>query len=621
MHIGFITQWYDPEPGPAALPGGLARALVARGHKVTVVTGFPNYPTGDIAEGYRLRPFQHEVLDGVVVIRTWLYPSHDGSALKRITNYASFAVSSSPAAAWFLRDVDALYVNYSPITTALPMWAAQLTSRARTVLEVADLWPDTILAAGLGGGQRIHQVAGNFLHLWCRAMYRSADVITYLSPGVGEVLAARGVPRHKLVHAPKWANQEMHRSTGRSMREELGIGDETVVLVYAGTLGEAQGLDGLVDAMHTVSDLPVMCLIAGSGTAEESLREAAAGLPNVRFLGRLSPDRMPDLMATADLSYVSLNDDGLAPITMPSKTQASLAAGVPLLVSAPGDLARMVEDLAVGFAAPPRDPLAIGEALRGAVDLGRRGLSELSRHATAVYQERFSLARAAAHHESLLSESHPEPSAQEVTPLHRSDARRLAEMHQRAFPTFFLSSLGQPFLRQFYAGYAEDQSAVCFVARDENGDPVGAVTGTIEPAGFYRRLLQRRLVGFGLASAQAAVRNPRAIPRLLKAVRYRGDAPDITGPHALLSSICVDPDAQGTGAGKRLLRAWVDAVRERGIEHAFLTTDAADNDAVNRFYQRLGWRLHDTYTTPQGRVMNRYAAPLPSGSVAAPSAT
>ena len=129
MRIGLLTQWFDPEPGPAALPGVLARGLVARGHEVQVLTGFPNYPSGTIADGYRVRPRTDEHRDGVDIRRTALYASHDASALRRFANYASFGLSAATLGVGALRDVDAVWVNYSPITTAWPMWANQLLHR------------------------------------------------------------------------------------------------------------------------------------------------------------------------------------------------------------------------------------------------------------------------------------------------------------------------------------------------------------------------------------------------------------------------------------------------------------------------------------------------------------
>lgn len=198
-----------------------------------------------------------------------------------------------------------------------------------------------------------------------------------------------------------------------------------------------------------------------------------------------------------------------------------------------------------------------------------------------------------------------------VSSLTTADAEELAHLHRTAFPTFFLSSLGVPFLRQFYAGFADDASAVALVARDPGGAAVGAVVGTVEPAGYFSRLLRSRLVGFGVASARAVVRHPRTASRLVRAVAYRGSeaAPD---GGALLSSICVSPAARGTGTGRLLLQHWESGVADRGVEVAFLTTDAEANESVNAFYRAGGWLLDGSFTTREGRPMNRYRKRLRS---------
>lgn len=190
-------------------------------------------------------------------------------------------------------------------------------------------------------------------------------------------------------------------------------------------------------------------------------------------------------------------------------------------------------------------------------------------------------------------------------PLTPADIRPLAHLHRSAFPDFFLSGLGEPFLVQFYRGFLMDGTAVTVVARGADGSVQGAVVGTTEPAGFFSRLAKRRCLGFALASARAVVANPKSAPRLLRAMRYRGDAP--TGSEgALLSSVCVDPTLQGSGVGGRLVEAWAREVADRGVDAAFLTTDADNNDAVNRFYQARGWVFSENYATLEGRSMNRY---------------
>jgi colanic acid biosynthesis glycosyl transferase WcaI len=194
-------------------------------------------------------------------------------------------------------------------------------------------------------------------------------------------------------------------------------------------------------------------------------------------------------------------------------------------------------------------------------------------------------------------------------PLTPADVSPLARLHWRAFPGFFLSTLGEPFLVQFYRGFLADDSAVTVVARGADGTLHGAVVGTTEPAGFFGRLLKNRWPGFALASARAVVSNPEAALRLLRAVRYRGDTP-AGGPSALLSSICVDPSMQGSGLGRQLVEAWTRELSSRGVDAATLTTDADDNDVVNRFCKARGLVLVDSYTTRQGRSMNRYAKRL-----------
>lgn len=194
-------------------------------------------------------------------------------------------------------------------------------------------------------------------------------------------------------------------------------------------------------------------------------------------------------------------------------------------------------------------------------------------------------------------------------PLTPADVHPLARLHREAFPGFFLSTLGERFLVQFYRGFLSDGTAVSVVARSENGSVLGAAVGTTQPADFFRRLLRRRWLGFAAASARAVLRNPRTVPRLMRAVRYRGGA-EASTDGALLSSICVDPSQRRTGVGQALMAAWAREVAARGARTAFLTTDAQGNDTVNRFYLALGWTLTESFRTREGRLMNRYTMTL-----------
>lgn len=195
-----------------------------------------------------------------------------------------------------------------------------------------------------------------------------------------------------------------------------------------------------------------------------------------------------------------------------------------------------------------------------------------------------------------------------VRPLRVSDARRAASIHRTAFPTFFLSSLGAPFLRQFYRGFAERNDVVALVAVIQ-GEVVGVVVGPMDPDAFFKRLLIARWPWFAVTGLGAVVRRPRSIRRLGRALRYRGKVPGMPGG-ALLSSICVDPYRQTRGVGTALLTAWCAEVCSRGQTRAHLTTDAVDNERAVSFYIRNGWSLVGTYETADKRLMHAFEVTL-----------
>lgn len=424
MRIGILSQWFDPEPGPAALPGVLARALAARGHEIQVVTGFPNYPTGKLHEGFRVRRCQDERMGPLAVRRVALYPSHDGSSLRRLANYASFGASAAVSGVGALRDVDAMWVYASPLTVSWPVWVSRL-SGVPAVLHALDLWPDTLAVSGFDRGGLASRPIAGVLSAWSRQMYRSADVVAYNSPGVGPVLVGRGIARERLAYVPVWTDETIFRPGAPDLRAELGIDEDTVVLLYAGAIGAAQGLESLIDACRMVSGARFLCLIAGSGPAESEIvtRTKRIGADNIRFLGRVPPEQMTGLMATADFCYIGLRPHPLSAMTMPSKTPSILAAGRPALVAAEGDVAGVIAESGAGWVVTPGDARQIADRLTHACAIGRVGLSELGTRGRDFYDRTFSLQRGVDRIESLLTDiAHHRPAnSREKVPAHARD--------------------------------------------------------------------------------------------------------------------------------------------------------------------------------------------------------
>lgn len=404
MRVGMLTQWYEPEPGPAALPSVLARGLAAKGHDVQVVTGFPNYPTGTVADGYRVTRKLDEVVDGVGVRRVALYPDHGASTVGRLANYGSFGLSALASGLGPLRSCDAVWVNYSPITIAAPMLAARYAFGVPMVTHVLDLWPDTVFASGFGGAGRVASTIHAGLDRWCSAMYAASDSVAYIAPSVGGLLRDRGVPADRLHYVPMWANESVFHPTTHSMRAELGIPESAVVLLYAGAMGPAQGLETLLEAVDRVDDPRLVCLLAGSGISEAGLRAKASGMrADIRFLGRVAPSSMTELMATCDLAYIGLRAHEHSDATMPSKTQATLASGRAALVAADGDVRSVIVKSGAGIPADPGSSESVASAIRQALGEGRSALAARGARGREYYERTFSVDTAVGAIESLLT--------------------------------------------------------------------------------------------------------------------------------------------------------------------------------------------------------------------------
>lgn len=376
MKIGFITHWYDPEGGAAAGPGTIARALRDRGHDVSVVTGFPIYPSGNISEGYKLRPYQHEVLDGIDVHRSLIYPSHDDSPLKRMANYASFAMSSILTAMAVLRRCDVVFVYSTPATVGLPAVVLKMLIGMPFVVQIQDLWPDTVTQsefASEGSRNKMHRILGRF----CNSVYKHASSIAVTSPGMAALLDSRGVESSKVSVVPNWADEKSFYPTKSSIKERQHLGIQPgFTVMYAGNLGQAQDLQTVVRAASLVRErADINFVLVGSGVAEASLRAAAdeLKLTNLHFVESQPFSAMADVLASADVQLVTLRDVPLYRATLPSKLQAILAAGRPVIAAVAGDGGQVVSQAKAGIAIPPSDAAAMADA---AVRLSEMSVAE-----------------------------------------------------------------------------------------------------------------------------------------------------------------------------------------------------------------------------------------------------
>jgi glycosyltransferase involved in cell wall biosynthesis len=370
MRIAFISQWFDPEGGSAAIPGSMVRALESRGHRVDVVTGFPNYPSGKLYDGYHVRLHQRELHGTTSVHRVALYPSHDGSAARRAFNFLSFMMSASTIGTLVARRSKVALVYSTPATVGLAGVVLRSVFRRPFVLYVQDVWPDTLVATGMLPS-RFTTPAVAVVDRFCHLVYRRAARILVISPGMKRLLVERGVPDDKVDVIYNWVDEDVFRPV-RSARDT-----QTFTVMYAGNLGEVQGLDVLIRAVAQLPDLAdLQVALVGDGVARDRLERLAVDLgvsQRVEFRGRHEITEMAGVLASADVQVVSLQDLPLFHATMPSKVQAIMASGQPVIVSAPGDAAELVRTAGAGIVAVPGDVSSMAEAIRTAyADRGDR---------------------------------------------------------------------------------------------------------------------------------------------------------------------------------------------------------------------------------------------------------
>jgi colanic acid biosynthesis glycosyl transferase WcaI len=410
MRILFVTQWFDPEPG--ALRGlPLARWLVRRGHEVTVVTGVPNYPGGKIYPGYRMRLWQREEMDGVSVLRVPLYPSHDGSAMGRLLNYGSFAVSAATLGTALAGSADVAYVYHPPATVGLAALVLRAVRRIPYVYHIADMWPESVVESGMLGAGKVRRGVELALSAWCKLIYRQASIITVLSPGFKRLLIERGVPAARIEVVYNWTEEAVFRPLppDPALAADLGLADRFNV-VYAGNLGGFQALECVIRAACRLRDDPrIQIVLVGTGPHEERLQGLARelGATNVRFIGSRPFWEMPQLNSLADVLLVHLRDLPFFAATIPSKTQVALASGRPVLMAVRGDAAALVERAGAGLSCAPENDEAIASAIRQLAAMPPAEREAMGQRGRQYYLEHLSLDVGAGRMEELFARLAP----------------------------------------------------------------------------------------------------------------------------------------------------------------------------------------------------------------------
>lgn len=398
LRVLFITQWFEPEP---AFKGArFARALADTGHQVRIVTGFPNYPGGKVYPGYRIRWRKREMINGLEVDRLALWPNHDRSTLGRIANYLSFFVSLFFYCLQHMRRFDVAYVYHPPLTPGLAAALVGKVSGTPFVLDVQDLWPDSVAVSGMANRHIVR-----LIDAMCRFVYARAAIIIGQSKGIANLIAQRGVPRAKLRHVYNWSNYtpawpEVQNSGGAPLPPAVAASFEGHFnVVYGGNLGQAQALECLASATIEArrTDPRIRLHLFGDGISRDELAEYAENSNGgVLLHGSVPREVMDRVFERADTLALHLKDDPLFRHTIPSKLQHYMSVGRPILAGIEGEGRTLLEACGAAQIFAPMDVAGARDAMLALVRLGEKEKARMQQSSKTYYSQTLSFDAAVA---------------------------------------------------------------------------------------------------------------------------------------------------------------------------------------------------------------------------------
>lgn len=388
MKILLITPLFQPEPNYIK---GLhfATRLQREGHNVQVLTVFPNYPSGRIYPGYRMFLYQKEMLYGVEIIRVPFYPSHNNSSIKRFLTYTSMAFSMATIGLLMIKKPDIVHVYQGPSTVLLPAIVLKMTRGVPYVLDLQDIWPDSIYSSGMmSNGMAMRAVSR-----WCDLTYRLASHIIVLSKGYQNLLVERGVSREKTTVVYNWCDEAQINHVEDINCPELS--KECFNIVYAGNVGQTQGMEIVTQAAKLLlaKNSLIRFFIIASGVAVEKLINTCKGdkLTNLKILPRF--DDFKDairMMKGADALLLHLKKDKHLGQGIPQKTQVYLALGRPILIGVEGEASDIVVGAGAGMTFIPENAESLVECAECMQRSGKAKLDDMSIKGRSFYLQNMS---------------------------------------------------------------------------------------------------------------------------------------------------------------------------------------------------------------------------------------
>lgn len=367
MRILYVSHYFPPEMGaPAGRVAGLSRVWAAAGHDVHVLTGFPHHPTGRIHPDYRRafrRGFQREELDGVHVHRTWIFPAANRGKIRRSLNYSSFMASAVISGALRLPKPDVIVATSPQLLCAAAGQLLARRFRVPLVMEVRDLWPESLIAVGASGQQSF--LVGSLERL-ARGLYARAAHIVTVTQSQRDVIVRFGVPADRVSVVPNGVDRAF-LDAGASLASSARSANGPFVVTYIGTIGMAHHLETLLEAAALLrDDSRFQFRIVGEGARRRALESQARAqnLPNVVFCGERPRGEVPRWIAESSACAVLLRRNETFRTVVPSKLLEIMAVGRPIILGVEGEARALLDSAASGISIEPENAAQLAAAIR-----------------------------------------------------------------------------------------------------------------------------------------------------------------------------------------------------------------------------------------------------------------
>ncbi len=350
MHLLFITDNFPPETNAAAIRTfEHAREWVKMGHTVTIVTGVPNFPAGKVFEGYRNKLFKREDLEGIRVIRVWTYIAANKGTVRRMIDFASFMVTAT-FAGLFVKKPDMVIATTPQFLTSIAGWVLARLKRRPFVLELRDLWPESMVAVGVLQGKRLYKT----LEWVARFIYHRADVIISVTHSFKRILIEMGIRGDKIHIITNGAYPDIKVSpqSREKIRTKYGIPCDAFLVGYVGTFGLAHSLETILNVAHlTMANPSIQYVLMGDGAEKVQLikKSQSEGLSNVRFIERQYHKEAIEVLNALDVALVLLRDTLLFETVIPSKLFEAMTVGKPVVLGARGESLSIINEHQCGI--------------------------------------------------------------------------------------------------------------------------------------------------------------------------------------------------------------------------------------------------------------------------------